>query len=315
MARRSERIGCHAVAEKLESRRVVTSSETVFELDKFQRMPVTASLALLRVNGRFRAPDPQALGTPVLVVDDAFGSHRLTTLPRVASAATAGPAGEMWHGAYSVPAALAAGACGFWLELEDGAPLDLPEPVEYRLPPMPTEGAAAARERSQLRDRQAPSEGRLGELEQERHAMQRQLAAAQAALQAASAECARMRGELEQERQQAREDSAEHLKAQSELSEALRAQLAVVPSSARVSPEIHDPEVVGLRENEHRAQELVDALTSKLEQASDRAGWARPHRDWLRQELARAEAERDEGGAKIREHVASLKAAAGDTEA
>jgi chromosome segregation ATPase len=88
---------------------------------------------------------------------------------------------------------------------------------------------------------------------------------------------------------------------------------AAIPDSAESDAIDADPDVMRLRETERNAQERVTALTGELDESSDGASeWARPHLDWLRQELARAEAERDEARAKIRRRVASHDTVPGD---
>ncbi|MDQ6816452.1 MAG: hypothetical protein M3018_03465, partial [Actinomycetota bacterium] len=177
----------------------MSPTDTAFELDQFERVPATADSTLLRLAGRFRAPDPRALGIPVLVVDDGSREHRLTSLPGPSSDASAGPDGDSWRAAYPIGAALGGDVAGCWLELEGGDRVELPEPAEHRLserasravidertPPVGSE--PAKRELAQLRDREREANHRLADLEHQRHATQRKLAAAEAALQAAHAE-------------------------------------------------------------------------------------------------------------------------------
>src|ERR671936_1434954 len=75
------------------------ASQLSFEVLRFGAEPVSAEVALLDVEGRFRAGTRRRLGVPRLVAEDARGSREIA--PAVAAEATAEPDGSLWRGGLS----------------------------------------------------------------------------------------------------------------------------------------------------------------------------------------------------------------------
>src|SRR5919204_582670 len=76
------------------------ASQLSFEVLRFGAEPVSAEVALLDVEGRFRAGTRRRLGVPRLVAEDARGSGEIA--PAVAAEATAEPDGSLWRASFAV---------------------------------------------------------------------------------------------------------------------------------------------------------------------------------------------------------------------
>src|SRR5919204_1714200 len=76
------------------------ASQLSFEVLRFGAEPVSAEVALLDVEGRFRAGTRRRLGVPRLVAEDARGSREIA--PAVAAEATAEPDGSLWRASFAV---------------------------------------------------------------------------------------------------------------------------------------------------------------------------------------------------------------------
>jgi hypothetical protein len=72
-----------------------------FEVLRFAAEPVSAEVALLELEGRFRAGTRRRLGVPRLVAEHADGSREVP--PAAADEATAEPDGAFWRASYAVP--------------------------------------------------------------------------------------------------------------------------------------------------------------------------------------------------------------------
>src|SRR3954463_13642480 len=147
-------------------------------------MPGTA---LLRVAGRWHAPDTQELGAPTLVLDDGREEHLLAPLPGPDDvAATAGPGGPAWRAAYSAPEELVARIRRFALDHGDDALIELPAPTD-RLARRELDNALAEERRLRTdleqrvldeRRRRAEAEGRNAAVEAEANARVERIEAA-----------------------------------------------------------------------------------------------------------------------------------------
>jgi hypothetical protein len=76
------------------------ASELSFEVLRFAGEPVSSEVALLELEGRFRAGTRRRLGVPRLVAEDADGSREVA--PAAAGEATAEPDGVLWRATYAV---------------------------------------------------------------------------------------------------------------------------------------------------------------------------------------------------------------------
>jgi hypothetical protein len=76
------------------------ASQLSFEVLRFAAEPVSGEVALLELEGRFRAGARRRLGVPRLVAEDADGTREVA--PAAADEATAEPDGALWRASYAV---------------------------------------------------------------------------------------------------------------------------------------------------------------------------------------------------------------------
>jgi hypothetical protein len=76
------------------------ASQLSFEVLRFAAEPVSGEVALLELEGRFRAGTRRRLGVPRLVAEHADGTHEVA--PAAADEATAEPDGTLWRASYAV---------------------------------------------------------------------------------------------------------------------------------------------------------------------------------------------------------------------
>jgi hypothetical protein len=76
------------------------ASQLSFEVLRFAAEPVSGEVALLELEGRFRAGTRRRLGVPRLVAEDADGTREVA--PAAADEATAEPDGALWRASYAV---------------------------------------------------------------------------------------------------------------------------------------------------------------------------------------------------------------------
>jgi hypothetical protein len=77
------------------------ASQLSFEVLRFAAEPVSSEVALLELEGRFRAGSRRRLGVPRLVVEHADGDREVG--PVAAGEATAEPDGALWRASFAVP--------------------------------------------------------------------------------------------------------------------------------------------------------------------------------------------------------------------
>ncbi|MDQ6915828.1 MAG: hypothetical protein M3155_08465, partial [Actinomycetota bacterium] len=124
-----------------------------FEVERFEQVPAGSGVALLRVAGRWRGHAGEVARPPTLIVDDGRAARRLAALPGPESN------GDPWRAAFSAPAALlSAERLDFALDA-GGTIVDLPHPVEQRLP-------SAAPVRDEADRARNDAEGRATRLDQ-----------------------------------------------------------------------------------------------------------------------------------------------------
>jgi hypothetical protein len=76
------------------------ASQLSFEVLRFAAEPISGEVALLELEGRFRAGTRRRLGVPHLVAEDADGTHEVP--PAAADEASAEPDGSLWRASYAV---------------------------------------------------------------------------------------------------------------------------------------------------------------------------------------------------------------------
>jgi hypothetical protein len=76
------------------------ASQLSFEVLRFAAEPVSGEVALLELEGRFRAGTRRRLGVPRLVAEDADGTREVA--PAAADEALAEPDGALWRASYAV---------------------------------------------------------------------------------------------------------------------------------------------------------------------------------------------------------------------
>lgn len=109
------------------------------ELDYFERVGLTARLALLRVAGAWAGPGSHDVDDAGLVVDDGLRERRFKPIAEPLE-----PGATLWRAAYAVPVELT-GLPGVTYALDAGALVDLPAPTDRTLAPAaPVPSPAAA---------------------------------------------------------------------------------------------------------------------------------------------------------------------------
>ena len=105
-------------------------------VDHFSYLPVARDTALVRVRGRWRAPQGVRMPKPILVVDPGRIDHRVAPLDKgfPFPAAGQGAATAPWRASYLAPLDAFVQSGGFALELEGLPVQELPGPVAH-LPP------------------------------------------------------------------------------------------------------------------------------------------------------------------------------------
>lgn len=96
-----------------------------FELLRFATGRVSEDVAVLELEGRFRAGAPARLGRPTLVAEAGASGFEAPAIG--AAEATAGPGGPSWHASFALPAPLAGGA-RFALNVGGELLIELPAP-------------------------------------------------------------------------------------------------------------------------------------------------------------------------------------------
>src|SRR6185437_5805038 len=178
-----------------------------FEVLRFTVEPVSAEVALLELEGRFRAETRRRLGVPRLMAESDDGSREVA--PAAANEAQAEPDGGLWRASYAVALEIlddGSFALAVGRELLVGLPApDLAETSGEREVRLAREANALRRTADEARaaalagrDEEAAkvAEERVAELEAE-------AAEARRALRAARAEAEAMRRDLERERERA----------------------------------------------------------------------------------------------------------------
>jgi hypothetical protein len=101
----------------------VADESQSLSIGEFEHVAVGPSMVLLRVNGRSSRPRASPDWRPTLVADHGSGLKRFDALPSPPDA------DGVLRAAYSVPADLVVSGTRFWLEIDDGQTVDLPDPT------------------------------------------------------------------------------------------------------------------------------------------------------------------------------------------
>jgi hypothetical protein len=104
-----------------------------FDLDSLEFVQASDDIGLLRVGGRWVAPVSRALGDITLVLDRDTETLEIPPLPDMNGVApVASPAGEEWHGAFTISVEVAEDPrTEFVLRASDDAEILLPRPGEW----------------------------------------------------------------------------------------------------------------------------------------------------------------------------------------
>jgi hypothetical protein len=146
----------------------VTDESQSIVIGEFEHVAVGSSGLLLRVSGRSSRPRPAADWRPTLVADHGSGPERFAALRSPPDAE------GVLRAAYSVPAALLGPATRFWLELDDGRAVELPEPAPgaaRRPAPIGAPAAPAPDQLATLTAALAESRERAEQLQRENETM------------------------------------------------------------------------------------------------------------------------------------------------
>jgi hypothetical protein len=146
----------------------VTDESQSIVIGEFEHVAVGSSGLLLRVSGRSSRPRPAADWRPTLVADHGSGPERFAALRSPPDAE------GVLRAAYSVPAALLGPATRFWLELDDGRAVELPEPAPgaaRRPAPVGAPAAPAPDQLATLTAALAESRERAEQLQRENETM------------------------------------------------------------------------------------------------------------------------------------------------
>jgi hypothetical protein len=146
----------------------VTDESQSIVIGEFEHVAVGSSGLLLRVSGRSSRPRPAPDWRPTLVADHGSGPERFAALRSPPDAE------GVLRAAYSVPAALLGPATRFWLELDDGRAVELPEPAPgaaRRPAPVGAPAAPAPDQLATLTAALAESRERAEQLQRENETM------------------------------------------------------------------------------------------------------------------------------------------------
>jgi hypothetical protein len=249
------------------------ASQLSFEVLRFVAEPVSAGVALLDLEGRFRAGTRRRLGVPRLVAEDADGSRELA--PAEAGEAVAEPDGSLWRATFAV-AIDELGGSVFSLAVGRELLLGLPAPDiagasgdrEVRLA---REANALRRTADEARDAAAAALASAGAERSAREAAESELAE----VRLARDDLTRRVAGLEEELAQARREHAEELvrrDAERETALAGRDQEAARAAEERVA-EI-ESEIAEARRALRAARAETEGMRRELERERERAAAA-----------------------------------------
>jgi hypothetical protein len=241
-----------------------------FEVLRFTVEPVSAEVALLELEGRFRAETRRRLGIPRLMAESDDGSREVA--PAAAAEAQAEPDGGLWRASYAVALELlddGSFALAVGRELLVGLPApDLTEGTGEREVRLAREANALRRTADEARAAAAAALASVGTERQEREATEAQMAEARMARDDLARRAASLDEELAQLR---REHAAELVRRDEERAAALagRDEEAARAADERVAE--LEAEAAEARRNLRAARAEAEAMRRDLERERERA--------------------------------------------
>jgi hypothetical protein len=241
-----------------------------FEVLRFTVEPVSAEVALLELEGRFRAETRRRLGIPRLMAESDDGSREVA--PAAAAEAQAEPDGGLWRASYAVALELlddGSFALAVGRELLVGLPApDLTEGTGEREVRLAREANALRRTADEARAAAAAALASVGTERQEREATEAQMAEARMARDDLARRAASLDEELAQLR---REHAAELVRRDEERAAALagRDEEAARAADQRVAE--LEAEAAEARRNLRAARAEAEAMRRDLERERERA--------------------------------------------
>jgi hypothetical protein len=266
------------------------ASELRFEVLRFAAEPVSSEVALLELEGRFRAATRRRLGMPRLVVEHAAAAHEVA--PVAADDASAEPDGALWRASYAVPLEeLGGGTFSLAVGRELLVGLPAPDPAagagtgdrEVRLA---REANALRRTADEARAAAAAALASAGDERRAREATEAELSE----LRLAHDDLSRRVAGVEEELAQARRDQAAALVRRDE-------ELAQVRAEHAADLARREDERAGLlagrdEDAARAAEERVAEIEAEAAEARRAVRAARAEAEGYRRELERAEAAR-----------------------
>jgi hypothetical protein len=241
-----------------------------FEVLRFTVEPVSAEVALLELEGRFRAETRRRLGIPRLMAESDDGSREVA--PAAAAEAQAEPDGGLWRASYAVALELlddGSFALAVGRELLVGLPApDLTDGTGEREVRLAREANALRRTADEARAAAAAALASVGTERQEREATEAQMAEARMARDDLARRAASLDEELAQLR---REHAAELVRRDEERAAALagRDEEAARAADERVAE--LEAEAAEARRNLRAARAEAEAMRRDLERERERA--------------------------------------------
>jgi hypothetical protein len=237
-----------------------------FEVLRFTVEPVSAEVALLELEGRFRAETRRRLGIPRLMAESDDGSHEVA--PAAAEQAHAEPDGGLWRASYAVALELlddGSFALAVGRELLVGLPApDAAEATGEREVRLAREANALRRTADEARAAAAAALASVGTERQAREATEAEMAEARMARDDHARRAASLDDELAQLR---REHAAELVRRDEERTAALASR---EEEATRAADEL-EAEAAEVRRGLRAARAEAEAMRRDLERERERA--------------------------------------------
>jgi hypothetical protein len=241
-----------------------------FEVLRFTVEPVSAEVALLELEGRFRAETRRRLGVPRLMAESDEGAREVA--PAAASEAQAEPDGGLWRASYAVALEIlhdGSFALAVGRELLVGLPApDLAESTGEREVRLAREANALRRTADEARAAAAAALASVGTERQAREASEAEMAEARMARDDHARRAASLDDELAQLR---REHAAELVRRDEEQAAALAGRDEEAARAAEERVAELEAEAAEARRSQRAARAEAEALRRDLERERERA--------------------------------------------
>jgi hypothetical protein len=241
-----------------------------FEVLRFTVQPVSAEVALLELEGRFRAETRRRLGVPRLMAESDEGSREVA--PAAASEAQAEPDGGLWRASYAVALEMlddGSFALAVGRELLVGLPApDLAETSGEREVRLAREANALRRTADEARAAAAAALASVGTERQAREATEAEMAEARMARDDHARRAASLDDELSQLR---REHAAEMVRRDEEQAAALAGRDEEAAQAAEERVAELEAEAAEARRTLRAARAEAEAMRRDLERERERA--------------------------------------------